>query len=169
MKILEIKSFPNGAHRNQEWDKLPIPDGWAVIPEDMELESFPFGNVTAEEITHYRDVEVMRDVTKTREVETLKEVVKTREVPALDEEGNAILDENGDPVLVTEEYIDFEPVTVTEEYIEQEMVTEQQPYGVMTVTGWEPLPMPEPEPEPGPEPSVWDELDAAYREGVNGV
>lgn len=30
-------------------------------------------------------------------------------------------------------------------------------------------PEPEPEPEPTPEPSVWDELDAAYQEGVNGA
>lgn len=50
MNILEITALPNGAHRNQEWDKLPIPEGWAVIPEDMELENFPFGNVTAEEL-----------------------------------------------------------------------------------------------------------------------
>lgn len=36
---------------------------------------------------------------------------------------------------------------------------------------WEPLPMPEPEPIPEPEPktSVWDELDAAYQEGVDSV
>lgn len=38
---------------------------------------------------------------------------------------------------------------------------------------WTPLPMPEPEPIPEPEPeketSVWDELDAAYQEGVNSV
>ena len=31
------------------------------------------------------------------------------------------------------------------------------------------FPEPEPEPEPTPEPSVWDELDAAYREGVDSV
>lgn len=145
MKILEITALPNGAHRNQEWDKLPIPDGWAVIPEDMVLESFPFGEATVEEVIHYRDVEVMREVTK------------TREVPVVDEDGQSVLDEDGNPVIATEEYT------------EQEIATEQQPYGVMTVTGWVPLPMPEPEPEPGPEPSVWDELDAAYREGVNGV
>lgn len=31
-------------------------------------------------------------------------------------------------------------------------------------------PLPDPEPvEPVEEPSVWDELDAAYREGVNSV
>ena len=28
---------------------------------------------------------------------------------------------------------------------------------------------PEPEPEPDPELSVWDELDAAYQEGVNSA
>lgn len=28
---------------------------------------------------------------------------------------------------------------------------------------------PTPEPEPEPEASVWDELDAAYREGVNSL
>lgn len=28
---------------------------------------------------------------------------------------------------------------------------------------------PPPEPEPEPEKTVWDELDAAYREGVNAV
>ena len=45
--------------------------------------------------------------------------------------------------------------------------------GVMTVTKWTPGEMPEPEPEPVPEPeepvSVWDELDAAYQEGVDSV
>ena len=36
---------------------------------------------------------------------------------------------------------------------------------------WKPLPMPEPEPTPEPEEetSVWDELDAAYQEGVNSA
>lgn len=53
-------------------------------------------------------------------------------------------------------------------------VDEQTPPVVLT---WEPLPIPEPEPEPEPdvpdEPtedeSVWDELDAAYTEGVNSA
>lgn len=41
----------------------------------------------------------------------------------------------------------------------------------MKVDTWIPLPMPEPEPIPEPEeePSVWDELDAAYQEGVNAI
>ena len=47
-------------------------------------------------------------------------------------------------------------------------VDEQTPPVVLT---WEPLPIPEPEPvEPEPEDaSVWDELDAAYTEGVNSA
>lgn len=32
-----------------------------------------------------------------------------------------------------------------------------------------PEPEPEPMPEPTTEPSVWDELDAAYQEGVNSA
>ena len=52
-------------------------------------------------------------------------------------------------------------------------VTVKEVNGVPTVTEWTPLPMPQPEPDPMPEPeeetSVWDELDAAFQEGVNGA
>lgn len=43
--------------------------------------------------------------------------------------------------------------------------------GVMTVTNWVAGEMPEPEPEPEPEAEddVWEQLDAAYQEGVNAV
>ena len=49
MVIIEIKALENGAHRNQTvmGSVLP-PDGWAVIPDDMEIpETFPFINVEA--------------------------------------------------------------------------------------------------------------------------
>ena len=42
----------------------------------------------------------------------------------------------------------------------------------MKLNSWTPGKMPEPEPKPEPEPlepSVWDELQAAYEEGVNSV
>lgn len=172
MTMIEIVALQNGAHRNQTFHGI-LPDGWAVIPEDMVIpETFPFVNIEAEEITHYRDVQVMRDVTKTREVEQFREVTKTREVPVLDDEGNPVLDEDGNSVLTTEEYTDYEPATVTEEYTEMEMVVEEQEYTMMTVTAMTEGTLPEPEPEPeGPEtePSVWDELDAAYQEGVNAA
>lgn len=49
MQMLEIAALENGAHNNQTYHG-ELPDGWALIPEDMELENFPFGDVTAEEI-----------------------------------------------------------------------------------------------------------------------
>lgn len=47
MVIIEIKALENGAHRNQTvMGSVSPPDGWAVIPEDMEIpETFPFVNV----------------------------------------------------------------------------------------------------------------------------
>lgn len=50
MRIIEIKALDNGAHRNQTGTFTTIPEGWAVIPEDMKTENFPFGEVVAEEI-----------------------------------------------------------------------------------------------------------------------
>lgn len=50
MRIIEIAPFENGAHRNQSGTFRNIPNGWAVIPDDMETDNFPFGEVTAEEI-----------------------------------------------------------------------------------------------------------------------
>lgn len=51
MRIVEIKATQSGAHRNQTINgALPtIPEGWAVIPDDMVCENFPFGEVEAEE------------------------------------------------------------------------------------------------------------------------
>ena len=52
MLIVEIIALDNGAHRNQNGSLSieNIPAGWAVVPDGMELENFPFGEVTAEEI-----------------------------------------------------------------------------------------------------------------------
>lgn len=59
------------------------------------------------------------------------------------------------------------------------METPNFPFGEVTVddsnppvvTSWTPGEVPEPEEpvEPETEPDVWDELDAAYQEGVNSV
>ena len=50
MQIIEITALPNGAHRNQTGEFRTIPDGWAVVPEEMELpETFPFVNIEAED------------------------------------------------------------------------------------------------------------------------
>lgn len=51
MRIIEIQALPNGAHRNQTINgMLPtIPEGWAVVPDDMETGNFPFGEIEVEE------------------------------------------------------------------------------------------------------------------------
>lgn len=47
LKMLKIAALPNGAHDNQDFHG-ELPDGWAIIPEDMETPNFPFGEVEAE-------------------------------------------------------------------------------------------------------------------------
>ena len=58
MKIIEIVALENGAHNNQTintgtfWGvaakTFPVPDGWAILPEDMVCENFPFGEITVD-------------------------------------------------------------------------------------------------------------------------
>lgn len=50
MRIIEIEAQENGAHRNQTGDFKTIPDGFAVIPEDMDTPNYPFGEIEVEEI-----------------------------------------------------------------------------------------------------------------------
>lgn len=49
MQMLKIEAFENGGHDNQT-AVFPLPEGWAVIPNDMELPNFPYGEVEAQEI-----------------------------------------------------------------------------------------------------------------------
>lgn len=50
MRIIEIAPLENGAHRNQNGGVSVVPEGWAVIPADMECENFPFGEVEVAEV-----------------------------------------------------------------------------------------------------------------------
>jgi hypothetical protein len=50
MQIVEIKALDNGGHRNQRGRFKTIPEGWAVVPDDMTLDNFPFGEIEVEEI-----------------------------------------------------------------------------------------------------------------------
>ena len=58
MRIVEIKALDNGAHNNQTIDGVfnVIPDGYAVVPDDMICDNFPFGEVKAEEIDGVKTV-----------------------------------------------------------------------------------------------------------------
>ena len=50
MLIIEIAALENGAHRNQTGTFRTIPDGWAVVPDGMEIpDTFPFVNIEAED------------------------------------------------------------------------------------------------------------------------
>ena len=49
MQIIEIASLENGAHRNQDGFIGEVPNGWAIIPEGMELQNFPFGDLAVDE------------------------------------------------------------------------------------------------------------------------
>lgn len=162
MMMIEIAALANGAHRNQTFNGV-LPEGWAVIPEGIETENFPFGEVVIEEVVHYREKMVEQEVTKTREVETFEEVSKTREVETIDEAGN--------PITTTEVYFEQVPVITEEEYTEIERVVVQEPYTVMTVTEWIPGAMSEPDPEVEPQPTAMEQLraDVDYIAIMTGV
>ena len=49
MYRIEIAAQDNGAHRNQTYSGF-LPDGWALIPANLETENFPFGEITVEEM-----------------------------------------------------------------------------------------------------------------------
>ena len=105
MHIIDLTTLEEGVYNDHKADHITAPpDGWAMIPEDMEKPStFPrLGSLEAEEITYPYEVEVEKDEIKTRDVEIIGE--------------------------------DGEPVIVQEEYTEKVMVTEQREKVIMTVT-----------------------------------
>ena len=142
MWIIDLTPLAPGVYNDHRADHITAPpDGWAMIPDDFPVPStYPrLGSIEAEEVTY------------TREVEVQKEVTKTREVPQYDEDGIMLA------------------VMVTEEYTELETVMEEQEYTMMTVTAMTEGTLPDPEPKPVAEPTVWDEMDKAYAEGVNSA
>ena len=49
IRIIKIAPLENGAHNNQTYHGV-IPEGWAIIPDELETPNFPFGEAEAEEI-----------------------------------------------------------------------------------------------------------------------
>ena len=50
MNIIEIVALDNGAHRNQNGSFKTIPDGWAVVPENISIPgTFPFVDITVKD------------------------------------------------------------------------------------------------------------------------
>ena len=50
MRIVEIETIGNNGHRNQTGNLKFVPEGWAVVPDDLATPGFPFGNIVVEEI-----------------------------------------------------------------------------------------------------------------------
>ena len=45
-KIIEIAPMNNGAHNNQNGNFSSVPNGWAIIPDDMKIpDTFPFVDI----------------------------------------------------------------------------------------------------------------------------
>ena len=50
-RIVEINQLPNGAHRNQIcFFEINLPDGYAIVPDEMETKNFPFGEIEVENV-----------------------------------------------------------------------------------------------------------------------
>lgn len=51
MRLIKIKASKSGGHFAYTIDHISkIPEGWAVIPDDMETPNFPYGEITVEEV-----------------------------------------------------------------------------------------------------------------------
>ena len=50
MTIVELQAMSNGAHRNQTGNFKTIPNGWAIIPNNIQTDNFPFGEIEVKEI-----------------------------------------------------------------------------------------------------------------------
>lgn len=54
-KIVEIQALNNGSHRNQIYHGN-LPEGWAIIPENLDCKNFPFGKIETKKINNLETV-----------------------------------------------------------------------------------------------------------------
>ena len=77
MRIIEIEALENGSHRNQTGMFTEIPEGWAVIPDDIETPNFPFGEVeTKDEDIIETETVIKKETVDGKEVKRCEEVQK---------------------------------------------------------------------------------------------
>lgn len=51
MRLIKIKAETSGGHAYQTIDRISkIPDGWAIVPDNMETPNLPYGDIEVEEI-----------------------------------------------------------------------------------------------------------------------
>ena len=72
MRIIEIKALDNGSHRNQAGGVSQIPEGYALIPDDMPIpDTFPFVNIEVAEETRYNEVKLYNEETEGYDIEQI--------------------------------------------------------------------------------------------------
>ena len=48
--IIKIKAYENGSHANQSTNPGFVPEGWAIVPDNIKIpETFPFVDIKVEE------------------------------------------------------------------------------------------------------------------------
>lgn len=103
MQIIEIAALPNGAHRNQSWYEEIIPEGWALIPENMTIpETFPFVDFKTEVVTYYPKDEWEKETYTRTEVVGMTAGVMPEPEPEPEKQPTA--QEDTDAMLVDHEY-----------------------------------------------------------------
>ena len=72
MQIIEIKALDNGARRNQTGNFTTIPEGYALIPDDMTIpDTFPFVNIEVAEETRYNEIPHYNEETEETGIERI--------------------------------------------------------------------------------------------------
>lgn len=108
MRLVKIEAAENGGHQNQTINRISqIPEGWAVIPDDMETPNFPYGDITVEDIPK-TEIDVNEEG---EEVEVVVGYIPTvtswipREMPEIPEaEAEPTAQDDTDTMLVDHEY-----------------------------------------------------------------
>lgn len=88
MTIIKIQPHDNGAHDNQTSSvDFPVPEGYAIIPEDVgtpeTLENYPFGEITVEDrdgvptVTSWTPLPMPEPEPAPEPAPTMEDVVKT--------------------------------------------------------------------------------------------
>lgn len=50
MKLIEIRQRDNGGHDAQLGNDILPPPGWAIVPDALATENFPFGEIVVETV-----------------------------------------------------------------------------------------------------------------------
>ncbi len=97
MHIIEINALDNGAHNNQNGGLSTIPEGWAVIPDDMIIpETYPFVDIEVEGQTVVKmTAGVVPDPEPVEEVQSLEEQITDIQETLIDHEDRLVLTELG--------------------------------------------------------------------------